>query len=129
MSLAAFLDSLATCNTVQLAATQIDEHLLRFPQLWDCKAGSGSGRKSRAQAAPSDRLRLMFVFIKSFCFLHTRLLPPGMQWRRTWSMGGFPVTAVGGRAGVAGPGTGTSQPQLGGVGYQIPCETLGAESI
>lgn len=44
-------------------------------------------------------------------------------------MGGFPVTAVGGRAGVAGPRTGTSQPQLGGVGYQIPCETLGAKSI
>lgn len=68
MSLAAFLDSLATCNTVQLAATQIDEHLLRFPWLWDCKADLGSGRKSRVQSAPSDRLRLLFVFIKSFCF-------------------------------------------------------------
>lgn len=86
MSLAAFLDSLVY---VHLAATQIDEHLLRFPQLWDCKADLGSGRKSRAQSAPSDRLRLLFLFIKSFCFLHTRLLPPGMQWRRTWSMGGF----------------------------------------
>lgn len=92
---------------MQLAATQIDEHLLWFPQLWDCKADLGSGRKNRVQSAPSDRLRLLFGFIKSFCFLHTRLLPPGMQWRRTWSMGGFPVTAVGGRAVIDGPRAGT----------------------
>lgn len=39
MSLAASLDSLATRNTVQLAAEQIDEHLLWFPQLRDCKVG------------------------------------------------------------------------------------------
>lgn len=106
MSLAAFLDSLATCNTVKLAATQTDEHLLQFPRLWDCKADWGSGRKSRVQSAPSDRLTLLFVFIKSFWFLHTRLLPPGTEWRRTWSMGGFPVTAVGDRAVLDGPGAG-----------------------
>lgn len=52
MCLAAFLDSLATRSTAQLAAKQLGELSLRFPELWDRKVGSGRGKHSGAQPAP-----------------------------------------------------------------------------